>query len=79
MWQYSATGSIDGIGGTVDLNITDKNYPAIMKKNNLNGYTSDTDVWQVTIWGLTPDEYDEVCEWLAEKDFPHEDKVAREE
>lgn len=79
MWQYSATGSLDGIGGTVDMNITDKNYPAIMKNNNLNGYTSGTDVWQVTIWGLTPDEYDEVCKWLAEKDFPHEDKVAREE
>lgn len=39
MWQYSHTGSVSGISGNVDLNYSYKYYPAIMKKNKLNGYT----------------------------------------
>ena len=61
------------------MNKTFKNYPAIMKNNNLNGYSAEQNVWQVTIWGLTDDEYKEVCDWLKEKDFPHDDKVVKEE
>ncbi len=39
MWQYSHTGSVNGISGAVDLNIGYKYYPSIMKNNKLNGYT----------------------------------------
>ena len=79
MWQLSAKGMCDGIKGYVDVNKTFKNYPAIMKNNNLNGYSAEQNVWQVTIWGLSDDEYKEVCDWLKEKDFPHDDKVVKEE
>ncbi len=40
IWQYSSIGSIDGISENVDLNISYKNYPEIMKNKSLNGFTS---------------------------------------
>lgn len=39
MWQYSHTGKVNGISGNVDLNYGYKDYPGIIKKNKLNGYT----------------------------------------
>lgn len=39
MWQYSHTGRVDGISTVVDLDYSYKQYPDIMKKNKLNGYT----------------------------------------
>lgn len=36
MWQYSATGTVDGISGRVDLNYAIKDYPTIIKKAGLN-------------------------------------------
>lgn len=36
MWQYSATGSVKGINGDVDLNYAFKNYPQKIKKKGLN-------------------------------------------
>ena len=38
IWQYSSTGNIDGINGYVDLNISYKNYPEIIKNKGLNLY-----------------------------------------
>lgn len=38
MWQYSSKGSITGIDGNVDLDISYKDYPLIIKENNLNNY-----------------------------------------
>ena len=38
MWQYSATGNVPGIRGAVDLDIAYKDYPAIMRRNGLNGF-----------------------------------------
>lgn len=38
MWQYSATGKVGGINGSVDLDVAYKDYPAIMRKNGLNGF-----------------------------------------
>lgn len=38
MWQYSATGVVDGINGDVDMNKAYRNFPSIMSKNHLNGY-----------------------------------------
>ncbi len=39
IWQYSHTGRVSGIDTVVDLDYSYKYYPAIMKKNKLNGYT----------------------------------------
>lgn len=38
MWQYSSKGSMPGISGNVDLDIAYKDYPTIIKENNLNNY-----------------------------------------
>ncbi len=38
MWQYSSKGRIPGISGNVDLDIAYKDYPSIIKENNLNNY-----------------------------------------
>ncbi|MDE5584696.1 MAG: glycoside hydrolase family 25 protein [Ruminococcus sp.] len=38
MWQKSATGSIGGIAGDVDVDICYKNYPEDMENAGLNGY-----------------------------------------
>lgn len=38
IWQYSATGRVEGIVGNVDLDYSYKDYPAIIKKAGLNGW-----------------------------------------
>jgi len=38
MRQYSSTGTIDGITGSVDLDTSDYGYPEIMKAKHLNGF-----------------------------------------
>jgi GH25 family lysozyme M1 (1,4-beta-N-acetylmuramidase) len=40
MWQYSWTGKIDGITTDVDLDYAYKDYPAIIKKAGLNGFST---------------------------------------
>ena len=39
MWQYSSSGSVEGIDGNVDLDVSYKNYPEIMKFKGLNGFS----------------------------------------
>lgn len=36
LWQYSSTGIVPGIGGHVDLNIANIDYPTIIKNKGLN-------------------------------------------
>lgn len=38
MWQYSATGLVEGIDGYVDLNIAYRDYPRIIREAGLNGF-----------------------------------------
>lgn len=38
MWQYSDSGSVNGIAGKVDLDEAYKDYPTIIKKAGLNGF-----------------------------------------
>ena len=38
MWQYSSTGRVDGIQTDVDLNLAEKDYPAIIRGAGLNGF-----------------------------------------
>lgn len=40
MWQYTSSGKVSGISGDVDCNRVYKDYPAIIKKAGLNGYSS---------------------------------------
>lgn len=40
MWQYSSSGTVDGISGRVDMDIAYKNYPEIIKRKKLNGWGS---------------------------------------
>ena len=42
IWQYTSKGKVNGISGNVDMDISYKNYPAIMKANGLNGYSKNT-------------------------------------
>jgi GH25 family lysozyme M1 (1,4-beta-N-acetylmuramidase) len=39
MWQYSATGSVSGISGDVDLDYAYKDYASRIRKNGLNNLT----------------------------------------
>lgn len=38
MWQYTASGKVDGVNGECDLDIAYKDYPAIMLEKGLNGF-----------------------------------------
>jgi GH25 family lysozyme M1 (1,4-beta-N-acetylmuramidase) len=38
IWQYTSSGSVDGIKGRVDMNWCYENYPAIVREKELNGY-----------------------------------------
>lgn len=38
IWQYSSTGNIDGIEGYVDMNISYRDYPQIIRDAGLNGF-----------------------------------------
>ena len=38
MWQYSHTGTVNGVSGSTDLNYAYKDYPAIMQKYGFNGF-----------------------------------------
>lgn len=38
LWQYTSNGAVNGIRGRVDMDISYKNYPGIIKKAGLNGF-----------------------------------------
>ena len=40
IWQYTDSGKVDGINGNVDMNIAYTNYPEVIKKSGLNGFTA---------------------------------------
>jgi lysozyme len=43
IWQYSSSGKVPGISGNVDMDLSNVDYPAVIKKRGLNGYSrSDT-------------------------------------
>lgn len=42
IWQHSETGNVPGIIGNVDLDISYKNYPEIMKETGANGFGSNS-------------------------------------
>lgn len=56
LWQKSDCGKIDGINGNVDLNISYKNYPEIIKSKGLNKISTDFFTYEVIkgdcLWSL---------------------------
>lgn len=38
MWQYTASGTVEGVPGTVDLNVAFKDYPSICREYGFSGY-----------------------------------------
>ena len=44
MWQYSSSGSIEGVSGNVDMNKCCVDYPEIIKKAGLNGFKAPENV-----------------------------------
>jgi GH25 family lysozyme M1 (1,4-beta-N-acetylmuramidase) len=40
MWQYASDGKVGGIAGNVDMNISNVDYPTIIKQKGLNGFNS---------------------------------------
>ncbi len=43
IWQYSSTGSVNGINGNVDMDISYTDYPSIVKSGGFNGYAKQQD------------------------------------
>ena len=43
IWQYSSTGKVDGITGNVDLDLANKDYPALIRRAGLNRLKSTLD------------------------------------
>lgn len=43
LWQYSSNGSVPGISGRVDMDISYIDYPSIIKKGGFNGYPKGTE------------------------------------
>lgn len=48
IWQYTDKGTVNGIAKAVDMDIAYKNYPDIIKKAGLNGYSKKTDTYKIT-------------------------------
>ena len=42
LWQYSSSGSVPGISGRVDMDISYIDYPSIIKNGGFNGYAKGT-------------------------------------
>ncbi len=54
MWQYSASGEVDGVPGNADMNVCFRDYPAICRQYGFNGYPATGE----TLWlqgGQAPD------------------------
>ena len=44
LWQYSSNGSVAGIGGRVDMDISYVDYPSVIKSGGFNGYSKGSSV-----------------------------------
>jgi lysozyme len=59
IWQYTETGKLYGYSGELDLNFSEKNYPAIIQKAGLNGFPKPGNSGKIKMEGmLTGDEKD---------------------
>lgn len=58
IWQYSWTGKVDGISGTVDCNYMYEDYPSIIKAAGLNGWSKQDEPSSPTIETVPKADYD---------------------
>ncbi len=49
MWQYTSNGTVNGINTRVDMNIAYKDYPKIIRDNNLNNLKSESTEVKYTV------------------------------
>ncbi|MBE6927910.1 MAG: hypothetical protein E7467_05415 [Ruminococcaceae bacterium] len=54
MWQYSATGRVEGVPGNVDMNVAFKDYPDICMQFGLNGYSANGDDFKLLNYKEVP-------------------------
>ena len=66
MWQYTSSGSVNGISGNVDMNIAYYDYPAIIKAAGLNGFTTDKPEEKKTVTISMDDLTEEQAAFIAE-------------
>lgn len=71
MWQYSASGSVPGISGRVDMDYCYKDFPSIIKAAGLNGYQKQEPekMYTLTISPLTKTNVDRITKVLADMGF----------
>ena len=63
MWQYSSTGTVNGITGAVDLNYSYKNFLPIIKAGGFNGFGNQGPAMQ-PISGKTLEVFNARCEYF---------------
>jgi len=66
MWQYTSSGSVNGISGNVDMNIAYYDYPSIIKAAGLNGFTADKPEEKKTVTISMDDLTEEQAAFIAE-------------
>lgn len=49
IWQYTSRGELKGYNGNIDMNVSYRDYPSIIKSNGLNGYNKITNTTPPTI------------------------------
>ncbi len=49
LWQFSNKGCVYGVNGDVDMNLSYKNYPKVIKSKGLNGFTAHTNYFTYTV------------------------------
>lgn len=66
MWQYTSSGSVSGISGSVDMNIAYYDYPSIIKAAGLNGFTADKPEEKKTVTISVDDLTEEQAAFIAD-------------
>lgn len=66
MWQYTSSGSVNGISGNVDMNIAYYDYPSIIKAAGLNGFSADKSEEKKTVIISMDDLTEEQAAFIAE-------------
>jgi len=66
MWQYSSSGKVNGVNGNCDMNWAYKDYPSIIKKAGLNGYTKKAVTYKVSTAAMSAGDKKTICNKLDE-------------